>query len=223
MVDLFHKTGEVVGSVELDPNLFGIEPNMAVMYQVVVAQRAAARAGTHKTKTRAQVRGGGAKPWRQKGTGRARQGSIRSPQWVGGGVVHGPTPRSYAQSTPKKMVRLALRSALSDRAQTDRVRVLDEFGFAHPSTKEAKALLAALSVEKRVVVVLHSFSDENSWKSFRNLPLVHILSADQVNTYDVLRSDWLIFSQESLSALSTCFSGTPEGSSADSVEKEVAV
>ena len=185
------------GTVELDDALFGIEPNGAVMHQVVTAQLAARRAGTQSTKTRAEVRGGGAKPWKQKGTGRARQGSIRSPQWRGGGVALGPKPRSYKQRTPKKMVRLALRSALSDRAAEGRIVVVDEWGFDAPSTKGAVAALAALGVEGRALIVVDR-ADEATWKSFRNLPLVHVTSPGELNAYDVLVADWLVFSEATL-------------------------
>lgn len=198
-VDVFDLEGNKTGSVDLDPAVFGIEANRAVLHQVVVAQLAAARQGTHKTKTRAEVRGGGAKPWRQKGTGRARQGSIRSPQWTGGGTVFGPQPRSYAQRTPKKMIRLALRSALSDRAQADRIKALRDYGFAEPKTKAAKALLDALGTTGRVLVVISDWDgDDTAVRSFRNLPQIHIVPADQLNTYDVLRSDWVLFSEASL-------------------------
>ncbi|MDP8992648.1 MAG: 50S ribosomal protein L4, partial [Actinomycetota bacterium] len=149
-VDVRRLDGSTARSVELDDAVFGIEPNVAVMHQVVTAQLAAARAGTHSTRTRAEVRGGGGKPWRQKGTGRSRQGSSRSPQWEGGGVAHGPKPRSYRQRTPKKMVQLALRSALSDRASTGRVAVVEGWTFAAPRTKDAVAALAALGIEGRV-------------------------------------------------------------------------
>lgn len=186
-------------SVDLEPSVFGIAANRAVMHQVVVAQLAAARQGTHKVKTRAEVRGGGAKPWRQKGTGRARQGSIRAPQWTGGGVVFGPKPRSYAQRTPKKMIRLALRSALSDRAQGGRIKVVEDYGFAEPKTKPAKTLLEKLGTNGRVLVVISDWDDDDTAvRSFRNLPQIHILPADQLNTYDVLRSDWVLFSSASL-------------------------
>jgi large subunit ribosomal protein L4 len=146
--------GADAGTLELDAATFGIEPNVPVMHQVVTAQLAARRAGTQSTKTRAEVRGGGAKPWKQKGTGRARQGSTRSPQWIGGGVALGPKPRSYAQKTPKKMIKLALRSALSDRAADGKVVVVDDWGFDAPSTKGAVAALAALGLEGRILVVL---------------------------------------------------------------------
>jgi large subunit ribosomal protein L4 len=190
-------TGADAGSVELADELFGVEPNGAVLHQVVTAQLAARRAGTQSTKTRGDVRGGGAKPWRQKGTGRARQGSIRSPQWRGGGVALGPKPRSYAQRTPKKMVRLALASALSERAAEGRVLVVDDWAWSTPKTKDAIAALGALGVEGRALVVL-TRDDEVAWKSFRNLQEVHIITTGELNAYDVLASDWVIFTQASL-------------------------
>jgi large subunit ribosomal protein L4 len=206
MVSLTMKTatGADAGTVELPDDIFGIEPNVAVMHQVVTAQLAAKRAGTHSTKTRAEVRGGGAKPWRQKGTGRARQGSIRAPQWRGGGVAHGPKPRDYSQRTPKKMVRLALRSALSDRASESRVVVVDDWAIDAPKTKDAVKLLQAIGLrtkgerEGRVLVVLFR-DDENAWKSLRNLgERVQIVLPEELNTYDVLLNDWLVFSQPAL-------------------------
>ena len=181
----------------LDEAVFGIEPNQAVLHQVVTAQLAARRAGTQSTKTRAEVSGGGAKPWKQKGTGRARQGSIRSPQWRGGGVALGPKPRSYAQRTPKKMVKLALRSALSDRNAEGKVLVVDAWGFDAPSTKAAVAALADLKVEGRALVVLEP-GDTAAWKSFRNLGDVHTILASELNAYDVLVSDWVIFTEATL-------------------------
>lgn len=190
-------TGEPVGEVVLDRAVFGVEPNMAVMHQVVAAQLAARRAGTHSTKTRAEVAGGGSKPWRQKGTGRARHGSIRSPQWRGGGVAHGPKPRDYRQRTPKKMKRLALASALSDRAAADRVIVVDRWRFESPRTVEGKAALAAVGAEGKVLVVLGD-ADETAWKSFRNLASVHCLHADELNTYDVVDSDVVVFTRDTL-------------------------
>jgi large subunit ribosomal protein L4 len=198
-------TGADAGTVELPDHIFGIEPNVAVMHQVVTAQLAAKRAGTHSTKTRAEVRGGGAKPWRQKGTGRARQGSIRAPQWRGGGVAHGPKPRDYSQRTPKKMVRLALRSALSDRASEAKIVVVDDWAIDTPKTKDAVKLLEAIGLrtkgerEARVLVVLFR-TDENAWKSLRNLgDRVQIVLPEELNTYDVLLNDWLVFSQPALS------------------------
>ena len=192
------------GSVELPESIFGVEPNVAVMHQVVTAQLAAARAGTQSTKTRAEVRGGGAKPWRQKGTGRARQGSIRAPHWRGGGIAHGPKPRSYKQKTPKKMVRLALIGALSDRASESTLLVVDEWGWQTPRTKDALGALTSLGVhtpgerDPRVLLVLDRV-DEIAWKSFRNLgDRVRIILPEELNTYDVLVSAWLIFTRATL-------------------------
>jgi large subunit ribosomal protein L4 len=189
--------GKEGASVELPDAIFGIEPNVPVMHQVVTAQLAARRRGTHSTKTRAEVRGGGAKPWRQKGTGRARAGSSRSPIWRGGGVALGPKPRDYSQRTPRKMVRLALRSALSDRAADGKVVVVDEWGFSVPRTKDAVAALGALGVEGKALVVLDP-EDVVTWKSFRNLPHVHLIETGQLNAYDVLCSDVVIFTSSSL-------------------------
>jgi large subunit ribosomal protein L4 len=206
-IDVRTSSGSTAGSVDLDESIFGIEPNVPVMHQVVTAQLAKRRAGTQSTKTRAEVRGGGAKPWKQKGTGRARQGSIRSPQWVGGGVALGPKPRSYAQKTPKKMVRLALRSALSDRASDGKVVVIDGWSFEAPSTKGAVAALAALGVEGRVLVVL-SRDDIDAWKSFRNLPQVHVLAAGELNTYDVLVNDYVVFTRDTLPSTAATTDGS---------------
>ena len=190
-------TGAESGTVELTPDVFGIEPNVAVMHQVVTAQLAARRSGTHKTKTRSEVAGGGGKPWRQKGTGRSRHGSIRSPLWRGGGIAHGPRPRSYAQATPKKMKRLALRSALSDRAAGEQIIVVEDWGFEAPSTASAVRKLEALGAYGRVLVVLER-DDTAAVKSFRNLQRVHTLPADQLNTYDVLVSDVVVFTSAAL-------------------------
>ncbi|MEX2293361.1 MAG: 50S ribosomal protein L4 [Acidimicrobiales bacterium] len=195
-VDTKSATGTKAGSVELDDAMFGIEPNVPVMHQVVTAQLAGKRSGTQSTKTRSEVRGGGAKPWKQKGTGRARAGSSRSPHWTGGGVTHAPKPRDYAQRTPKKMIRLALRSALSDRASSDRVLVLD-WGLDVPSTKGAIAALAANGVEGRVLAVLRP-EDHAVWKSLRNLDNVHICGLGELNAYDVLVSDWVVFTPDTL-------------------------
>jgi large subunit ribosomal protein L4 len=189
--------GTVLGTVSLDPELFGIEPNEAVLHQVITAQLAARRAGTQSTKTRAEVSGGGVKPWRQKGTGRARQGSIRAPQWVGGGVALGPKPRSYEQRTPKKMIRLALRSALSDRAAEGKVALVDRFGFEVPKTKDALAALRALGLEGTVLVVLAP-EEAAAAKSFANLPEVQVVAASELNAYDVVRNDWLVFTDATL-------------------------
>lgn len=189
--------GTDAGSLELNATTFGIEPNVSVMHQVVTAQLAARRSGTQSTKTRAEVRGGGAKPWKQKGTGRARAGSTRSPNFIGGGVALGPKPRSYAQKTPKKMIKLALRSALSDRASEGKVIVVDEWNFATPSTKGAVAALAALGIEGKVLLVLDR-GDVAAWKSFRNLGEVHIIETAELNTYDVLVSDFVVFTKSTL-------------------------
>jgi len=198
-VDVRSTGGESVGSVDLDPTVFGVQPNVPVMHQVVTAQLAAARAGDHNTLTRAEVRGGGRKPWRQKGSGRARQGSIRAPHWTGGGVATGPKSRDYRQRTPKKMVQLALRSALSDRASEGRIAVVDSWGFATPRTKDARAALVALGLEGRVLVVLDRDQD-TVYKSFRNLPQVHVLVAGELNAYDILCSDWVVFTRANLPA-----------------------
>jgi large subunit ribosomal protein L4 len=189
--------GAEKGTVTLEESIFGIEPNVPVMHQVVTAQLAAKRSGTQSTKTRAEVAGGGAKPWKQKGTGRARAGSIRAPQWRGGGVALGPKPRKYDQKTPKKMKRLALRSALSDRAADDRVIVVSEWSFAEPSTKNAAAALVALGVTGRALIVLDP-SDVTAQKSFRNLPGVHVIPSGELNTFDVLVSDYVVFTVQTL-------------------------
>jgi large subunit ribosomal protein L4 len=195
---LFSKVGKEIGTVELPETLFGAPVNEAVMHQAVTAQMAGRRVGTHDTKTRGQVRGGGRKPYRQKGTGRARQGSTRAPQFAGGGVVHGPSPRSYAQRTPKKMKAAALRGALSDRARNGRVHVVTGlFEGDVPSTKAATARLAGISERKHVLVVAER-SDELTWKSLRNAAHVHLLTPDQLNTYDVLVSDDVVFTRPGL-------------------------
>ena len=189
--------GTVLGTVDLDPEWFGHEPNTALMHQVVVAQLAAARSGTQSTKTRAEVAGGGAKPFRQKGMGRSRQGSIRAPHWVGGGVALGPKPRSYRQRTPKKMIRQALRSALSDRAALERVVLVYDWAFEIPKTKQAVAALGALGVEGRVLVVLGP-DDVVAERSFGNLQRIQTVQVGELNTYDVLRNDWIVFTDVSL-------------------------
>jgi large subunit ribosomal protein L4 len=192
--------GKVDGSIELPAELFDAPANIALMHQVVTAQRAAARQGTHSTKTRGEVRGGGRKPYRQKGTGRARQGSTRAPQFAGGGVVHGPKPRDYSQRTPKKMIAAALRAALSDRARNSRIHAVTELVAGQtPSTKSARAFLGTITDRKQVLVVIGR-SDEAGTKSVRNLPGVHVLAPDQLNTYDVLRADDVVFSVEALNA-----------------------
>jgi large subunit ribosomal protein L4 len=196
-LDVVSPQGRSAGTVEASDALFAVEPNEPVMHQVVTAQLAARRAGTQSTKTRAEVAGGGAKPWRQKGTGRARHGSIRSPQWTGGGVALGPKPRSHRQRTPKKMIRLALASALSDRAADGRVRVLESWGIDNPSTRTARQVIEALGLEGNVLAVI-SRDDQTVAKSLRNLPKVHALVTDELNAYDVLVSDWVVFTKDSL-------------------------
>jgi len=197
--------GAELGEVDLDPDTFGIEPNQAVLHQVVTAQLAAARAGTQSTKTRSEVRGGGIKPFRQKGTGRARAGSSRSPVWIGGGVALGPKPRSYAQKTPKKMKALALRSALSDRAALGNVALVDQWSFEAPSTKAAVAALRALELEGRVLVVLTE-DDFVADRSFGNLPHVQVILEGELNAYDILVNDWVVFTDETLPGTPKVFS-----------------
>ena len=189
-------------TVDLPEEIFAAKVNVPLIHQVVVAQQAAARQGTHSTKTRGQVRGGGKKPYRQKGTGRARQGSLRAPQYTGGGVVHGPVPRSYVQRTPKKMKAAALRGALSDRLRHGRVLVVSAFvdGDA-PKTKDAVAVLTgAIGALIRPVLVVAHRDDDLTWKSLRNVPRVHVLAEDQLNTYDVLASDHVVFTEQALTA-----------------------
>jgi len=192
---LKNASGKDAGSIDLDDAVFGIEPNVPLMHQVVTAQLAARRAGTQSAKTRAEVRGGGRKPYAQKGTGNARQGSIRAPHFSGGGVALAPKPRSYAQKTPKKMIKAALRSALSDRANEGKVIVVDSYGIDAPKTKNAKALLTALDIAGTVLVVVGR-DDAAAALSFRNLPHVQVISPGELNTYDVLCNDWVVFSKD---------------------------
>jgi large subunit ribosomal protein L4 len=189
--------GEVTGSVGLDEAIFGIQPNVPVLHQVVTAQLAAARSGTQSTKTRAEVSGGGRKPFKQKGTGRARQGSDRAPQFTGGGIALGPKPRTYRQRTPRKMIQLALRSALSDRASEGKVVVVEAWPWEAPSTRDARSCLETLHLGGKVLVVLGP-SDEDAYKSFRNLPAVQLIMASELNAYDILCNDWVVFSRETL-------------------------
>jgi large subunit ribosomal protein L4 len=199
--------GHDLGTVDLEPTVFGLTPNRAVLHQVVTAQLAAVRAGTQSTRTRAEVRGGGAKPFRQKGTGRARQGSTRSPAMSGGGVALGPKPRSYAQHTPKKMVRLALLSALSDRADIGRIAVLDEWGIDEPDTREAATILRKLKLKGSVLVVLAN-DQINLALSLRNLPEASITTHAELSAHDVIKADWLLFSDRTLPTSPSDFSGT---------------
>lgn len=197
---LFSADGTAKGEVKLDAEIFGIEPNLAVLHQVITGQLAGARSGTASTKTRGEVRGGGRKPWRQKGLGRARQGSIRAPHWVGGGVAHGPKPRDFSQRTPKKMKRLALRSALSARASEEAVKVIDDFDWAAPKTKQAVALLEAIGVGGKALVVLSQL-DGVAARSFRNLPQVILAEPGHLTPYDVLWADQLVFTTHTVGSV----------------------
>ncbi|MEU7011823.1 50S ribosomal protein L4 [Streptomyces sp. NPDC046332] len=196
-IDILSPSGDKTGTVELPAEIFEAKVSIPLIHQVVVAQLAAARQGTHKVKTRGEVRGGGKKPYRQKGTGRARQGSTRAPQFAGGGVVHGPVPRDYSQRTPKKMKAAALRGALSDRATHSRIHVVSGVVEGGISTKAAKSLFGKISERKNLLLVAER-SDEAAWLSARNLPQVHILEPGQLNTYDVMRSDDVVFTQAAL-------------------------
>ncbi|GGL22083.1 50S ribosomal protein L4 [Cellulomonas gelida] len=216
-VDVVDPQGKKAGTADLPGEVFDAQTNVPLIHQVVVAQLAAARQGTHDTKSRGEVRGGGRKPYKQKGTGRARQGSTRAPQFAGGGVVHGPTPRDYSQRTPKKMKAAALRGALSDRARAGRVHVVSGFAPGEaPSTKAALAVLDNLTVRRHVLVVVER-SDEITWKSLRNVERVHLLVADQLNTYDVLVSDDVVFTQGALDAF---LAGPVKGAKATATSTE---
>ena len=222
-ITVISPSGESGKTVDLPEEIFAAKVNVPLIHQVVVAQQAAARQGTHATKTRGEVRGGGKKPYRQKGTGRARQGSLRAPQYAGGGVVHGPQPRSYAQRTPKKMKTAALRGALSDRLSHGRVLVVSNFveGDA-PSTRAAAALLATAigsSLDRPVLAVVHR-DDELSWKSLKNVPRVHVLTEDQLNTYDVLASDHVVFTEQALDAFVARSRGHASGQAKDVQAKD---
>jgi large subunit ribosomal protein L4 len=197
VVERRSSTGEVLSVQPLDPQIFAVQVNVPLVHQVVTAQLAARRSGTQSTKTRAEVRGGGAKPYRQKGTGRARQGSVRAPHFSGGGVAFGPKPRSYAQRTPKKMVQAALRCALSDRASEGAIRLVNHFDFTVPKTKDAVAVLDALSCQGKVLVVVNRDA-ETALRSFANLPLVISLPADQLSAYDVVSADVVLFTDDTL-------------------------
>jgi large subunit ribosomal protein L4 len=193
-VDLFSQNGSKVSEIELNETVFGIEPNQHVLFEAVVMQRASLRQGTHKTKVRSEVAGGGRKPWKQKGTGRARQGSIRSPQWRGGGTVFGPTPRSYSYKLPKKVRRLAIKSALSSKVLDENILVLESLAFNAPKTKDFKDVLKALSVESKALIVTADL-DENVALSARNLPGVTVVTADGINVLDVLNHGKLIITK----------------------------
>lgn len=214
---LFKADGTSSGDIKLDADVFGIEPNLDVLHQVVNAQRAAARAGTASTKTRSAVRGGGRKPWRQKGLGRARHGSIRSPQWVGGGVAHGPKPRDYIQRTPKKMKRLALRSALSARAAEAAVKIVEDIDWATPKTSQAVQLLNAMETTGKTLLVLGQL-DGVAGKSFRNIADVRLVEPGYLTPYDVLWSDQVVFTSHSVGSIGR--SGTYEVSDSDFVKED---
>jgi large subunit ribosomal protein L4 len=216
---VFTAAGEESGTVTLDEKVFGAQVNVPVMHQVVTAQLATARAGTHSTKRRGEVRGGGKKPWRQKGTGRARQGSIRAPHWVGGGVVMGPKPRDHTLKVPKKMKNLALRSALTDRARSGRVAVVEELRFEAPKTKDAVKLLAGIGASSALVVL--GTADEIVARSFRNLPDVHVITADQLNTYDVIASEWIVFTSEALAQVTAKRAARGKRATAGDAENKV--
>jgi large subunit ribosomal protein L4 len=216
-VDVLDAAGKKAGTAELPAEVFDVVTNVPLIHQVVVAQRAAARQGTHSTKTRGEVAGGGRKPYKQKGTGRARQGSIRAPQFAGGGVVHGPQPRDYSQRTPKKMKAAALRGALSDRARAGRVHVVASLVTGDvPSTSTALASLTAITNGRRALIVLER-ADQIAWKSLRNAASVHVLAVDQINTYDVLVNDDIVFTAGALEAF---LAGPVKGKSATAVATE---
>lgn len=196
-VALFNQDGKQAGDIELNESVFGIEPNKSVLFEAVVMQRASLRQGTHKTKIRSEVAGGGRKPWRQKGTGRARQGSIRSPQWRGGGTVFGPVPRSYSYKLPKKVRRLAIKSALSTKVLEENILVLQSLAFEAPKTKDFKAVLGNLSVEKKALIVTADL-DENVALSARNIPGVTVLTANGINVLDLLGHDKVVFTKSAV-------------------------
>ena len=199
-VTLFKQDGSNAGEVELNDSIFGIEPNEAVVFEAVMMQRASLRQGTHKTKIRSEVRGGGRKPWRQKGKGRARQGSIRAPQWVGGGTVFGPTPRSYSYKLPKKVRRLAIRSVLSEKVAEGALIVLDQLSFEAPKTKEFKNVLENLNADTKTLLVLEA-ENENAYLSARNMPNVKIIDSNNVNVLDVVSYDKVVITQAALSTV----------------------
>lgn len=214
-IDVVDAKGKKVATVEAPAGVFDVQTNVPLIHQVVTAQLAAARSGTHKTKGRGEVSGSGAKPFKQKGTGRSRQGSIRAPEHRGGGTVHGPVPRSYAQRTPKKMIAAALRGVLSDRARAGRVHVVDSLGIdGAPSTKSAAAVIAALTTGRNTLVVLEA-SDETGVLSLRNLRELHVLAWDQLNAYDVVVSDDVVFTRDAYEAFVAAQTGASKNEEAD--------
>jgi large subunit ribosomal protein L4 len=213
-VQVRSRAGDVVGEITLAPALFEAQINVPVMHQVVVAQMAARRAGTHDTKTRGEVSGGGKKPYRQKGTGNARQGSIRAPHYEGGGIVWGPHPRDHSVKVPKKMRALALKGALSDRARDGKVLVLDELTFETPKTKDALAAMAAVGASEGRVLVVLNVRDESVLRSSRNLQRVHVITVDQLNTYDIVARDWVVFTRDAIETLNARADAPKEGATA---------
>ena len=213
-ITLKTSAGKAAGKIDLADEMFGIQPNVPVMHQVVTAQLAARRAGTQSTKTRAEVSGGGRKPFKQKGTGNARQGSIRAPHYSGGGVALGPKPRKYDQKTPKKMIKLALRSALSDRAAEGKIVVVDDWGFSAPKTKQAVAALDALGVDGKALVVVNT-DDTNAIRSFLNLPQVQLIEAAELNAYDVLCNDYIVFTKATVPGATAVTKAAADASAAD--------
>jgi len=203
-VAVYNVSGVEVGEIELSDSIFGIEPNKNVLYDAVIMQQASQRSGTHKVKGRSEVRGGGRKPWKQKGTGRARQGSIRAPQWKGGGIVFGPTPRSYAYKLPKKVRRLAIKSALSSKVIANEIIVLDQLSFSHPKTKEFAAVLKNLNIDRKALIVTSSF-DNNVALSSRNIPGIKFVTADGINVLDVLVYDKLIITKDAVGKVEEVF------------------
>ncbi|UOE94252.1 50S ribosomal protein L4 [Alkalihalobacillus sp. LMS39] len=203
-VALYNQSGSQVGDIELSDSVFGIEPNEHVLHEAVVMQQASMRQGTHKVKGRSEVRGGGRKPWRQKGTGRARQGTIRAPQWVGGGVVFGPTPRKYGYNLPKKVRRLAIKSALSSKVKAEEIVVLDALAFDTPKTKEMASVLTNLSVERKALVVTADYN-ESVALSARNIPGVSFVTAEGVNVLDVLKHDKLVITKDAVEKIGEVF------------------
>lgn len=200
-VALYNKTGSQVGDVTLDENVFGVAVNIPVVHRAVVAQLAAMRAGTHKTKSRGEVTGSGRKPWRQKGTGRARQGSFRAPHWVGGGNAFGPTPRSYAQKINKKEKRLAVKSALSDKVETGKMVIVDDFQISQPKTKEVAQVLANLELQGKKTLIILPGKDEALYKSARNIPQVKTLVSQALNIYDLVNYEYIIMTKEAVKAV----------------------
>ena len=209
VLDVLGTDGKKTGTVDLPASVFDVKTNIPLIHQVVTAQLAAARQGTHSTKRRGEVSGTGAKPFKQKGTGRARQGSIRQPEHRGGGIVHGPKPRDYSQRTPKKMIAAALAGLLSDRLRGERIHVVDSFGVDAPSTKAASGFLKTFTAEQKTLVVLDR-EDENGYLSVRNLGNVHVLVADQLNAYDIVRSDDIVFTKAAIDAFIAQKAGSKE-------------